>query len=148
METTMNIRLDILEKIKEAAIAKGISCSRMISILMQKVMGEDIQYVRMGRLVQYQKRCRKEDWRKFHVKLRGDEYEYFHDLKKILKMSVSLILAYAVRRYLLDVINEKSTDNYRNFFRNYVVIREIIDNIVCWKHFWGYPPHIEQHIKH
>ena len=93
METTINVHTEILEKIKETAVSKGISCSRMIRILMQKVMAEDMQYVRMGRLVKYQKRCRKEDWRKFHVKLRGDEYEYFHDLKKILKMSVSLILA-------------------------------------------------------
>ena len=148
METTLNIHKDILGKISEAAISRDISSSLMISMLMQKVMGENIRYMRMGRPVRYQKRCRKEEWHKFHVKLRGDEYEYFHDLKRLLKMSVSLILAYAVRRYLLDVINEKSTDNYRYFFRNYVVIREIIDNIVCWKHFWGYPPHIEQHIQH
>ena len=148
METTMNIRLDILEKIKEAAIAKGISCSRMIRILMQKVMGEDIQYVRMGRLVQYQKRRRKEDWRKFHVTWREDEYEYYTDLRKMLKRSVSLILAYAVKRYLEEIINDKSTDNYRAQYRNYVVVRENIGNIICWKLFWGYPPNIEQHIHH
>ena len=146
METTMNIRLDILEKIKEAAIAKGISCSRMISILMQKVMGEDIQYVRMGRLVQYQKKRRKEEWHKFHVTWREDEYEYYTDLRKMLKRSVSLILAYAVKRYLQEIINDKSTDNYRSQYRNYVVVRENIGNIICWKLIWGYPPNIEQHI--
>ena len=148
METTLNVHTEILEKIKDAAVSKGISCSRMISILMQKVMGEDIQYVRMGRLVQYQKRRRKEDWRKFHVTWREDEYEYYTDLKKILKRSVSLLLAYAVKRYLQEIINDKSTDNYRYFFRNYVAIRENIGNIICWKLIWGYSSEIEQHITH
>ncbi len=148
METTINIRLEILEKIKETAVAKGISCSKMIRILMQKVMGEDMQYVRMGRLVQYQKKRRKEEWHKFHVTWREDEYEYYTDLRKMLKRSVSLILAYAVKRYLQEIINDKSTDNYRAQYSNYVVVRENIGNIICWKLIWGYPPHIEQHITH
>ena len=147
MKTTLNMHKDTVEKIKEAALSRGISISLMISKLMQKVMGENIRYMRMGRLIQYQKRCGKKEWRKVHVKLRGDEYEYFHDLRKLLKMSVSFIVANAVKRYLNEIMNEKSSDNYPYHYRNYIVIREIIDKIVCWKHIWGYPLHIDQHIR-
>ena len=148
METTLNIHRDTLNEIDGASELHGISWSAVIALLLQKVMREKINTVSTGRPVRYQKRCRKEEWRKIHVKVRGDEYEYFHDLRKILKMSVSLILAYAVKKYIRNLIEEDITDNYRNQYRNYVIIEEFIDNIPCWKLIWGFPPHIEQHIKH
>lgn len=146
METTLNIRAGNLEKITSAADSLGISCSAMIVALMQKVMAEGAHPVRMGRLVRYQIRTRPGDWRAFHVQLREDEYEYFLDMRKLLKMSVSLILAYAVKRFLINPIKENVTDNYPNQFRNYLIVKEYINNIICWKFIWGYQPPLEHHL--
>ena len=146
METTLNIHADILEKIAAAAKSQGMSCSKMIMLLMQKVMSENKKPIVIGRLVQYQKRSSIEKWHTFHIQFREDEYEYFLDLRKFLKMSVSLILAYAVKKFLGGQNLMDITDNNRHQYKNYVVVMEFISNIPCWKLIWGYPHLIEKHI--
>lgn len=146
METTLNIDAVVLSKIKSAAEDSGISCSSMISLLLQRVMNERDKPIVIGRLVRYQERRKKRDWHTFHIQLRDDEYEYFLDLRKLRKMSVSLILAYAVKKYLNKNINAE-TDNNRYQFRNYIISREEISGIPCWILIWGYPPILEQHIQ-
>jgi hypothetical protein len=142
METTLNIRTDILEKIAIAAQSMNISYSAMIVILIKKTMDQISDPARLGRMVQYQERSNSDDWHTFHVQLRVDDYEYFLDLRKLLKMSVSLILAYAVKKFLSKLTEKDITDNNRHI--NYTVIKEVIDNIICWKFLWGYPPNIEK----
>jgi len=50
METTLNIRADISEKIFLAARSRGISRSEMIVVLIKKVMDDISNPVRMGRM--------------------------------------------------------------------------------------------------
>jgi hypothetical protein len=142
METTLNIRTDISVKIAFAAQARGISRSQMIAILIKKVMDDISNPGRMGNLVQYQQRRKQGEWHTFHLYVREDDYEYFLDLRKLLKMSVSLILAYAVEKFLDKILKTNDTD--KNRFRNYTVIRDVIDDIICWKFIWGFPHNIEK----
>jgi hypothetical protein len=155
METTLNIHLEILKKITIHARARGISRSAMIIFLLKKAMDDISDPGRFGSLVRYQERGRPEDRHTFHIKLRVDDYEYMLDLRKLLKMSVSLILACSVMKYLAEATREKGerrrywndqkADNNR--YRNYVLIREMIDSVICWKLFWGFPPSIGQHLQ-
>jgi hypothetical protein len=144
METTLNIRSDISKKITIGAQARGISRSEMIIILIKKVMDDISNPGRMGKMIQYQDRRSQDEWHTFHLKMREDDYEYFLDLRKLLKMSVSLILAYAVEKFLDKLLKRNSTDNNR--YRNYIIARDVIDNIICWKFIWGFPPNIEKFI--
>ncbi|MBN2158215.1 MAG: hypothetical protein JW807_02380 [Spirochaetes bacterium] len=145
METTLNVHVDILEPIVSAAKAKGVSRSKMITILIKKAMDDIPNPARMGTMVRYQKRRKPEEQQPVNVQLRVDDYEYFQDLRKLRKMSISLILAYAVKKFLPKILKNKNTDNYR--YQNYVVIRETIENITSWRLIWGYPPHIQNYIK-
>jgi hypothetical protein len=140
METTINIKTDILEAITLAAHIKGITRSDMIVLLLKEVMNELAGPVRYGKLICYQERSMPETWRRFHLYLREDDYEFLLDLRKLLKMSVSCILAYAVRKYLKKI----NTDNYR--YRNYVIIKNIRNGIVFWTLIWGYPQDIENYL--
>jgi hypothetical protein len=142
METTLNIDNVILHKITQAAQSKKISRSELILLLMNKVMKETMNPYFFGRMVQYQEKRDSGDWHRFHIILQPDEYEFFLDLRKLLKMSVSLILAYAVDKYLHKMMDKHTTDNY--LYKNYVMIREMINNIQCWKLIWGYPPDIKK----
>jgi hypothetical protein len=83
--------------------------------------------------------------------LRPDDYEYFLDLRKLCKMSVSLLLAYCVKKYLVKRHRAMKKTALlhigdKNRYRNYVVIRDIYRGVVIWKLFWGFPPGIEHHI--
>ena len=140
METTINIKIEILDMITRAARAKGISRSEMIVLIMKKAMDEVNGPIRYGKPVRYQKREKKGDWHTFHIRLREDDYEYLTDLRKLLKMSVSSILAYAVKKYL------KSLDTDNNRFKNHVIIKNIHDGIVFWTIIWGYPPNIGHYL--
>ncbi len=140
METTLNINTDLLEAITRAAHRKGISRSEMIVLVLKKVMNEISGPVRYGKPVLYQEKSLPESWHTFHLQIREDDYEFLLDMRKLLKMSVSCILAYAVRKYLKTI----STD--KNRYNNYVIIKNTRNNIIFWTLIWGYPPDIETYL--
>jgi hypothetical protein len=142
METTLNIRADILIKIMQAAKINGLTRSEMIAMLLKQVMGDAENPKTIGCLVRYQQQRRPEEWRTVHITWRADVYEYTQDLRRFLKSSVSLILANAVQKYLGKLIKQKNTDNYH--FMNYVIIKETIDHIICWRLIWGFPPNLNK----
>jgi hypothetical protein len=147
METTLNLHVDILKKITLESRKRGISRSEMIVFLLKKSMEKVSNPGHFGSLVRYQMRSSPEEWHVFHIKLRVDDYEFMLDMRKLLKMSVSLILARAVQRFLqrtTKTINsyfkKYKADKYR--FRNYVIIRETVSHVVSWRFLWGFPPNI------
>jgi hypothetical protein len=142
MKTTLNIHKDILEIITRAAKKRGVSRSDLIIYLFKMTMDSISSPCIFGSLVSYQKRSKPDDWHIFHIKLRVDEYEYFLDLRKLLKMSVSRILTYAVKRFLHKITKKNLSDNYQ--FKNYIIIKELFNNTICWKLVWGYPTCIDQ----
>lgn len=145
METTLNIHSDILEKINRAADKSGIARSEMILFLIKKAMDDIVNPENIGKMVKYQKRSKPVEWHTFHLQVRWDDYEYLLDLRKLLKMSVSLILAYVVSKYLCAEKKVCITDNYR--YKNYIIAKEVIDDIICWKFIWGYPHRLDKFIR-
>lgn len=140
METTLNIHTNILRKITLAANTCKKSRSEMIMALIKNMMNDVSQPSRFGGMVQYQDRNVTFSWKTFHLVVREDDYEYLLDMRKLLKMSVSRILAVAVKKYLGKAVKSKITDNNR--YRNYAIVKEVVDNIICWRFFWGVPPNI------
>ncbi|MBN2158610.1 MAG: hypothetical protein JW807_04385 [Spirochaetes bacterium] len=142
METTVNIHVDSLTTLSLAAQSRGISRSKLAVILIKMLMDDIHEPIKPWRMVRYQKKADRHLWRRLHLQLREDDYEYLLDLRKILKMSVSRLLAYAIKRFLNRLMKNKVTDNYQ--YHNYMVIREIIDSVICWKFIWGFPPNPEK----
>ena len=105
-------------------------------------MNEELNNFSLNKCVKYQKSDLRENWHKFHFLLNADEYEYFLDLRKLLKKSISAIVAYAVKKYFKRIIKFSYTDNYP--FKNYVIIKETINNVITWRLFWGYPEKMEK----
>jgi hypothetical protein len=142
MKTTLNMSNDLLRIITRAAQLKGVSTSEMIMLLLKKITADMANPGRIGSLVRYQERRQPEDWHVFHIKFREDMYEYMLDLRKLLKMSVSLILANAAKKFLSKPFKIKRTDNY--LCKCYFIVKETIDSIIIWKLIWGCPPNLEK----
>jgi hypothetical protein len=142
MKTTLNIDADILKKINLAAYMRGISRTDIIVILMKMVMNDVKNPDCFGSLVCYQVRRSPDVWHTYHIKWKPDVYEYCLDLRKLLKMSVSLILAYAVKKYLKRLLEKNAGDN--NHFHNYILAKNIIDGTIVWKLIWGLPPNLDK----
>jgi hypothetical protein len=145
METTLNMHADTLAVISCAAKSRGITRSEMIVFLIKKIMKDVPDDIPIGTMVRYQERRSFGEYRVIHVRVSEYEYEYMVDLRKLLKMSVSLICACAVQKYLKKPLKKRIADNYP-FFMNYMLVKEIIDNIISWRIIWGFPPDINKFI--
>ena len=138
------MHIDIFNKISRTSELCGVSRSELILVLIKKMMNTAPDRRSLGKMVQYQGRCNPDCWRRFHLQVRMDEYDYMLDLRKFFKMSVSLIVAFAVIKYLNKILKNNITDKYH--FKNYVVIREVVDTIICWRIYWGYPRNMAHHL--
>ncbi len=114
----------------------------IIKVLMQRIMSNNQHMIKSNARIKYQSRDNKDNWHRLHLVLNEYEYEYYLDMRKFYKMSVSFILAYAARRYLDEILNEllngsKNTDNY--YYKNYIFIRKTMNKVICWQIYWGLP---------
>ena len=142
IETTMYVHKSTMETLNRGADATGRVLTSIIKLLMQRVMKDNQKLLKAYSRVKYQERDAKGNWNRIHIVLNEYEYEYYLDMRKFYKMSVSFILAYAVSRYFDEIIDKlmgrsNNTDNY--FFRNYTYVKEIVDGIICWQIYWGIP---------
>jgi hypothetical protein len=142
IESTIHIHKSILEKLNRGAEMTGKTRTCIVRILMHRIMSDNQQMLKSNARIKYQARDEKENWNRLHVVLNEYEYEYYLDMRKFYKMSVSFILAYAIRRFLDEVLNElldenNNTDNY--CYSNYIFLKKTIDKVICWQIYWGIP---------
>ena len=155
----VNIEIRTLDEINRAA---GITCrsrTNIIRHLLTMAVKDNQALIKSNGGIKYQDRpaCpagavgRDESniWHKFHIVFRNDEYEYCLDMRKLFKMSLSRILAYAVVQYLSEIIHKLTTksldrkaDNY--LFKNYLMVQNMTNGVFCWHIYWGIPPEIEK----
>jgi len=144
-KTTFNIEKDIYNTISDYAKKHGKTRSDVIIVLLYRIMNDKKTRTRIDRCVLYQKHQRCNIWHKFYIRLDINDYEYFVDMRKFFKMSVSHLLACAFHEYQLEF---KNNDGYMYKYtqKNYILIKDEIDGIIFWKIFWGYPLNISQYL--
>ncbi len=145
IDTTLHVHKSIMETLNKSAEETGRAKTIIIKLLMQRVMNNSQKMIKSFSRIQYQGRDVKEKWHRLHIALNEYEYEYYLDMRKFYKMSVSYILAYAVRRYLREIINELIDKNFRTdnyLYKNYAFMKYTIDEIICWRIYWGIHPQI------
>ena len=127
VNTTLNIKLSLLEMVNNAASICKISRSHFIILLLQRIMKENKKLFGSYSQIKYQKSDAEDSWHNFHICFSTYQYEYCLDMRKFFKMSVSFILAYAIENYLDEIIellkcgkNKTNTDNY--LYKNYILI--------------------------
>jgi hypothetical protein len=150
INTTLNVKSDILEKIIEASSSLKIPMSRIITLLIIRIVHSRSLKIKMFTSVKYQGTGDDITWHRLHVSFTTDIYEKALDLRKVLKMSVSFIIAKAVDNILQDIINDYfRTNGTDNYFRNYVFIPNYHDGVLYFTIFWQYPTDktIKQYIK-
>ena len=141
IETTLHVHKGILEKLDIGVDVAGRTRTSIIKLLIQRIMKDNWRMIKSCSRVKYQERDVKENWSRVNIVFNEYEYEYCQDMRKFFKMSISLILAYAVLRYLDELLkSNERTDNY--FYCNYLFLRKIIDNTICWQIYWGIPPQL------
>lgn len=72
--------------------------------------------------------------------------KYALELIKLPKMSVSLILAIVIDKFLKRFFKARKADNHQ--IQNYMIMKRIIDEITHWIFIWRYQPSIEAYVSH
>jgi hypothetical protein len=139
LRTTINMRFDIFHKISLAASMLGKSRRQVVIKLLIRLMS-DMERLQGGfMLVRYQERDPIKHWHCFSISFRRDENEFFTDLRKLGKFSVSRLVAIATELYLDELLREGgSMHNYARF-EHYSIGRRTEGGIICWEMYWGDP---------
>lgn len=135
--TTLNINSDILKKIHLAADFKNISPNEIISFLLKKTLKNHNNRAKLYYPVKYQKKDPGKRWKIYHVRFNAVDYEVFTDQRKFFKMSVSLLLAYAVKKYLDDLYREEDVTYKDNYYANkYKIVPNNQTEFLIWQTYW------------
>jgi len=149
VQTTIYMTENNKLKINAAARRCGVSQSGLVVELIKQAVDNHHNLIKPYGVVRYQKKSLDRKWQRLHVYVCSRDYEYCLDLRKFCKMSVSLIIAISLELYLNNIMKNiigkcdqtKNTDNYT--YQNYIIIRELIKNVICWKIYWGLPEKTE-----
>ncbi|MCP4131827.1 MAG: hypothetical protein GY754_12680 [bacterium] len=143
IDTTINIKGELLEKLLDASAEMGLSRNKIIILLMRRVIENKDLPVVMFHQVHYQARMEDANWHRVHVWLPPEVYESWQDLRKFHKMSISAIIAFAIHEYL-DIVLMQSTltrDPYfaDNYLQQYFFTARDSGSIQRFVTFWGFP---------
>lgn len=141
-QTTINMNTILLIEIGRASKQLNISKTAIIRLLLKKFHDEADKMQIFKSPVRYQPRDENGNWTLFHLNLHEDEYELCQDLRKIFKMSLSFIIAVAVKKHLKKIIvtcSNKTASQINDIymFRNYFFSSEIINGIRKITIYWG-----------
>lgn len=148
IDTTINCDIEIVQLLEAAVMESGKSRSALISLLLRRVMKEFRILVRDNRRVQYQKRNSSSKRKKVHMTVQNRDYEFFIDMRKMFKWSVSALVAYGVRKHLTVLLLDLKEDTYDEYddnypFNCYFLINDILDGAISWRIYWGKPEKTE-----
>jgi len=147
IETTTCISHEHLEILKTQAKKHSMSLRTFLSALIGFAAQCDKARIKQFKQLKYRPR-NNGAWKRFHLVLYGDEYEFLWDVKKLWKMSLALVIAYCLDNVLFEFLKfleeaEKDedyyTDNYR--FSGYTFEVSTEEDIFYCKFYWG--PHPE-----
>ncbi|MBP7582776.1 MAG: hypothetical protein KBA61_02000 [Spirochaetes bacterium] len=145
IKTTINIRRDLFERIVTAAEQTGVTTGAVVSALLRHFADRAVRREAAWCRVRYQRRQPGVEWKRMHFQPCMDEYEYCIDLRKVLKFSVSCLVAYAVEHFLDELIARwgEKIDNYH--FHNYAMSQFNENGVSIWIYYWGIPQKLMTH---
>ncbi len=140
IETTINIKRQLLHRLTIAKSMSGKTMSRLIEEAMKKSMNNFTKISMNNRRVQYQQKAEKNKWHCLHISIYAREYEFFLDMRKFYKRSVSYLASISLEKYLDEIIDDRINNGADNYlFTSYILTGYSLNNVICWKIYWGLP---------
>jgi len=132
------MRHDILLVLNGTALRLCRPRREVIVMLLMRLMRDITRLQGAFTLVKYQKRNPEKVWHCVPVSFRRDENEFFSDLRKLTKFSVSFLVAMATEMYLEELLQGDKRHNNTQFV-HYAIGQRIENGIICWEMYWGNP---------
>ncbi len=144
IDTTLNVKTEVLERIDSVASRFSITRSRVVSLLCKQLLSRHRTDKNRFSRVKYQKRDKNASWKRPHVVMDYDLYEKCIDLRKLNKMSVSYLVTVAVTLFLDELIDRlRRGDGEDADLRHYIFVGSRKGNVFSYTVFWDFPPEEE-----
>lgn len=142
IHTTVNLGINGATRIEKSAEKLGVTRSRLVVLLLRKVLVHWKSLKRNMDSVKYQKNIDGEEWKAVHVFFEARDYEMFIDMRKFFKWSVSALVAMAISKYLDEILID-GKEGIKRHFDNYLVTDyhcsgKLDKNNICWHIIWGF----------
>lgn len=143
--TTYVMKRDVCQLLDSAVTRTGLGRDELVVLVMKMALYDHAAHIKgEGRIV-YQDRSEKGTKSRVHVKLDKLEYEFFQDMRKFFKKSISFMIAISVVKYL-DIVVQNIINGNKIVHKNnypeykYKIFKKCIENDVFWLIYWGLPP--------
>ena len=113
-QTSFYLHMQNFNKLYRASQHTGKTIRELIvQIMYHYAKDHKKMYIEEG-TVKYQNHDMKKNWKVFRISLDRDDYELFTDMRKVMKKSVSFLIALAIKKYL-DKLIETITKQLFNY---------------------------------
>ncbi len=134
IKTTVNVRNDLYNNLIEYAQKYNCKVDFIIKLFIEKMINEIIiENVFVNTAMKYQEPAEK--WDKPHVSFSQHEFDRILDIKKVYRLSLSLVLAMAIEKYGESIFFENNEDSYQDYLCTKV--RDMSENdikyVFCWE---------------
>ncbi len=142
-ETTTCITDEHHEILSNYADMFGLTVSDLITSLIHYAVLCEKKNLKTFKSIQYRKRNKKK-WKRLHLYLRYNEYEFLLDMKKMWKMSVALLIEYCIENVLNEFVKVllREDDTYSYRFTCYTFKFEKLHGFHSYRIIWGLPPEL------
>lgn len=149
IKTTYMMCDEVQDLLLKAQEKTGWEWARLVLAVMRMMLRNHNRLMREHGRIEYQKRYDETSGMRIKkirvkVKLQERDYDYFQDMRKIFRRSISLIIAIAVKYYLHELVEriingdyDEEVDSYP--YKNYAIIEKCIDGITTFRIWWGLP---------
>ncbi len=140
LKTSLNMSTRTLTGITRAAEQLDRPMREVVVMLLRRMMRDVDRFQGGFTLVKYQERRPKSEWHCFCIEYYEDENEFFNDLRKLCKLSMSRLVAIATKRYLSEIV-QGEMEGILNYLgvNDYLFRQQTIDGLRAWIFCWGIP---------
>ena len=139
IKSSVNINIGKLSLLENFSEANELSVNKVVALLLRKILEDGKYSARKFRAVKYQDVDPDKNWDTLTVYFEDVDYEFFTDMRKFFKESVSLILSKAIDLFLDTILSEVEEIllNYAN--SDWDIRRDDVETEVIWSVYWIKP---------
>ncbi|TAL31794.1 MAG: hypothetical protein EPN93_17080 [Spirochaetes bacterium] len=140
LTTSINMHKDTRSSVRRAARTLKMSQRDIVVLLLKRIMQDIMTMQGEFTTVRYQPDDKAGDWHCFCIQYYPEEYEFFNDLRRLCKYTISYLVAIAVIKYMAELLGDRESViiNYLNYTQ-YAVGTPSMKGILCWHFYWGNP---------
>ena len=133
LHTSINIQVSLLAKLDNEAEKRGLSNQDLAVLILHSYAKKALKNLKIGETVKYQEKGEK--YKRIYLRLALNEYEFFLDIRKLAKCSVSKLLAIALDDFFLENVARKLIPDKVELYG--VQLLEDGSGIYEWHLIWG-----------